>query len=88
MVPSQKTWTGKVGDTKVFKITTDPVEASDTTAVISGATATTSDSTIVTVTKNASGGFDGKIVKEGTATITITSGTMKATIAVTGQVAG
>ncbi|WP_376713399.1 MULTISPECIES: hypothetical protein [Enterococcus] len=57
-------------------------------AVISGATATSSDSTIVTVTKNASGVFEGKIVKEGNATVNITSGTMKATIAVTGQAAG
>ncbi|WP_313631366.1 hypothetical protein [Enterococcus devriesei] len=86
-MPSQKTWTGKVGDTKTFTITTDPVDATDSTEVITATDAISSDTAIVTVTKNGAG-FEATIAGEGTATINFTSGSLTTSIAVTGQAAG
>ncbi|MEX1563588.1 hypothetical protein AB3J18_03640 [Enterococcus sp. C43] len=87
MSPSQKTWTGKVGDTKTFTISAVPADASDAAAVIAATTATSSDDAIATVVKNENGGFDGTIVAEGSATFTFASGEFTATIAVTGTAA-
>ncbi|MBO0456290.1 Ig-like domain-containing protein [Enterococcus hulanensis] len=87
MVPSQKTWTGKVGDTKTFTITTDPADASDSVEVIAATTAASSDTAIVTVVNNGTG-FDAVIAGEGSATINFTSGSLAASITVTGQAAG
>lgn len=76
-MPNQKTWTGKVGDTKTFTISAVPADASDA--------ATSSDGAIATVTKNENGGFDGTIAAEGSATFTFTSGEFTTSINVTGQ---
>lgn len=87
-MPNQKTWTGKVGDTKSFTISAVPADASDAAAVIAATTATTatsSDGAIATVTKNENGGFDGTIAAEGSATFTFTSGEFTTSINVTGQ---
>lgn len=86
-MPSQKTWTGKVGDVKTFTIRTEPDDASDSTEVITATTAVSSDSAIVTVTKNGTD-FDATISGEGSATINFTSGSLTASITVTGQAAG
>lgn len=86
-MPNQKTWTGKVGDTKTFTIKTDPADASDSVEVIEATTAVTSDAAIVTVTKN-DNGFDAVITGEGSATINFASGSLTASITVTGQAAG
>lgn len=83
-MPSQKTWTGKAGDTKTFTITTEPADASDSANVIAATSATSSDETIVTVIENGAG-FDGVITGEGSATINFVSGELVASIAVTGQ---
>ncbi|WP_090408728.1 hypothetical protein [Enterococcus malodoratus] len=88
MVPSQKTWTGKVGDNKTFTITTTPADASDSVAVVTASTATSSDELIVTVAKTGDGTFEGTIAGEGSATINFTSGSLTTSIAVTGQAAG
>ncbi|HAQ1518969.1 hypothetical protein [Enterococcus faecium] len=87
MAPSQKTWTGKVGDTKTFTISAVPADASDAADVIAATTATSSDDAIATIVKNEDGGFDGTIVAEGSATFAFTSGEFTATIAVTGTAA-
>lgn len=50
-MPNQKTWTGKVGDTKTFTISAVPADASDAAAVVAATTATSSDGAIATVTK-------------------------------------
>ncbi|HAQ7726748.1 TPA: hypothetical protein IX734_001555 [Enterococcus faecium] len=84
-MPNQKTWTGKVGDTKTFTISAVPTDASDAAAVVAATTATTSDGTIATVTKNENGGFDGTIAAEGSVTFTFTSGEFTTSINVTGQ---
>ncbi|HHX8801196.1 hypothetical protein [Enterococcus faecium] len=81
-MPNQKTWTGKVGDTKTFTISAVPADASDAAAAT---TATSSDGAIATVTKNENGGFDGTIAAEGSATFTFTSGEFTTSINVTGQ---
>ena len=78
-MPNQKTWTGKVGDTKTFTISTVPADASDAAAVVAATTATSR------VTKNENGGFDGTIAAEGSATFTFTSGEFTTSINVTGQ---
>lgn len=85
IVPNQKTWTGKVGDTKTFTISAVPADASDAAAVVAATTATSSDGAIATVTKNENGGFDGTIAAEGSATFTFTSGEFTTSINVTGQ---
>lgn len=79
-MPNQKTWTGKVGDTKTFTISAVPADA-----VVAATTATSSDGAIATVTKNENGGFDGTIAAEGSATFTFTSGEFTTSINVTGQ---
>lgn len=84
-MPNQKTWTGKVGDTKTFIISAVPADASDAAAVVAATTATSSDGAIATVTKNENGGFDGTIAAEGSATFTFTSGEFTTSINVTGQ---
>lgn len=84
-MPNQKTWTGKVGDTKTFTISAVPVDASDAAVVVGDTTATSSDGAIATVTKNENGGFDGMIGAEGSATFTFTSGEFTTSINVTGQ---
>ncbi|HAQ4432669.1 TPA: hypothetical protein IXR66_001939 [Enterococcus faecium] len=88
-MPNQKTWTGKVGDTKTFTISAVPADASDAAAVVAATTAattaTSSDGAIATVTKNENGGFDGTIAAEGSATFTFTSGEFTTSINVTGQ---
>ncbi|WP_369521875.1 hypothetical protein [Enterococcus avium] len=88
MVPSQKTWTGKVGDTKTFTITTDPADATDSATVVTATTAASSDESIVTIAKISDGTFEGTIAGEGSATINFTSGSLTTSIAVTGQAAG
>lgn len=84
-MPNQKTWTGKVGDTKTFTISAVPADASDAAAVVAATTATSSDGAIATVTKNENGGFDGTIAAEGPATFAFTSGEFTTSINVTGQ---
>lgn len=89
-MPNQKTWTGKVGDTKTFTISAVPADASDAATVVAATvvaatTATSSDGAIATVTKNENGGFDGTIAAEGSATFTFTSGEFTTSINVTGQ---
>ncbi|ELB12492.1 hypothetical protein P744_0108835 [Enterococcus faecium UC10237] len=79
-MPNQKTWTGKVGDTKTFTISAVPADA-----VVAATTATSSDGAIATVTKNENGGFDGTIAAEGSATFAFTSGEFTTSINVTGQ---
>lgn len=83
-MPNQKTWTGKVGDTKTFTISAVPADASDAATVVAATTAT-SDGAIATVTKNENGGFDGTIAAEGSATFTFASGEFTTSINVTGQ---
>lgn len=73
----------KVGDSKDIAITSDPVDASDATAVVKATTATSSDETVATVTKKSDGTFTVTGVKAGTATITFTSGGFTATLSVT-----
>ncbi|EMF0060460.1 hypothetical protein PFZ79_002283 [Enterococcus hirae] len=83
-MPNQKTWTGKVGDTKTFTISAVPVDAGDAAAVIAATTAISSDDAIATIVKNENGGFDGSIIAEGTAAFEFTSGAFTTSIAVTG----
>lgn len=73
----------KVGDSKDITIASDPVDASDATAVIKATTATSSDETVATVTKKIDGTFTVTGVKAGTATITFTSGGFTSTLSVT-----
>lgn len=84
-MPNQKTWTGKVGDTKTFTISAVATDASDAATVVATTTATSSDGAIATVTKNENGNFNGTIVAEGSATFTFTSGEFTTSINVTGQ---
>lgn len=72
-----------MGDSKDITITSDPVDASDATAVVKTTTATSGDETVATVTKKSDGTFTVTGVKAGTATITFTSGDFTATLAVT-----
>lgn len=73
----------KVGDNKDITIASDPVDASDATAVVKATTATSSDETVATVTKKSDGTFTVTGVKAGTVTITFTSGGFTVTLAVT-----
>ncbi len=72
-----------MGDSKDITIVSDPVDASDATAVVKATTATSGDETVATVTKKSDGTFTVTGVKAGTATITFTSGDFAATLAVT-----
>lgn len=72
-----------MGDSKDITIASDPVDASDATAVVKATTATSGDETVATVTKKSDGTFTVTGVKAGTATITFTSGDFTATLAVT-----
>ena len=72
-----------MGDSKDITITSDPVDASDATAVVKATTATSGDETVATVTKKSDGTFTITGVKDGTATITFTSRDLTATLAVT-----
>ncbi|OTO29404.1 hypothetical protein A5816_001691 [Enterococcus sp. 3G1_DIV0629] len=84
-MPNQKTWTGKVGDTKTFTISAVPTDASDATAVVAATTATSSDGAIATIEKNEDGSFTGTIVSGGSTTFNFVSGEFTASISVTGQ---
>ncbi|WWL94835.1 Ig-like domain-containing protein [Pediococcus acidilactici] len=83
MTASQKTLSEKVGDAKDITITSDPVDANDADAVVKATTATSSDETVATVVKKSDGTFTVSGVKDGTATITFTSGGFTVTLAVT-----
>lgn len=72
-----------MGDAKDITIASDPVDASDTTAVVKATTATSSDEAVATVALKSDGTFTVTGVKAGTATITFTSGDFTATLAVT-----
>lgn len=76
---SQATASLKVGDTKQVTAVADPVDADDAADVNKAVKYASSDDTIATVAA------DGTItaVKEGTATITATSGSFTATVKVT-----
>lgn len=76
---SQATAAMKVGDTKQVTAAADPTDADDAAAVNGAITYASSDETIATVAA------DGTItaVKEGTATITATSGSFTASVKVT-----
>lgn len=72
-----------MGDAKDITIASDPVDASDTTAVVKATTATSSDEAVATAALKSDGTFTVTGVKAGTATITFTSGDFTATLAVT-----
>lgn len=72
-----------MGDSKDITIASDPVDASDATAVVKATTATSSDETVATVTKKSDGTFTVTGVKAGTVTITFTSGGFTSTLSVT-----
>lgn len=76
---SQKTASIKVGDTRDITITTVPLDAGNSAAIIAGVTWRSSDESVATVNS------DGTItaVSAGTATVTATSGSLTATVAVT-----
>lgn len=76
---SQKTATIKVGATKQVTVSAEPVDASDANAVVSATTYSSGDEAVATVTN------DGTItgVAVGSATITATSGSFTAEVAVT-----
>ncbi|WP_243116164.1 Ig-like domain-containing protein [Leuconostoc carnosum] len=76
---SQKTATIKVGATKQVTVSTNPINASDASAVVSATTFSSSDEDVATVTN------DGTItgVAVGSATITAISGSFTAGVAVT-----
>lgn len=78
---SQATASIKIGATKTITVTADPANATDGADVVKATTWKSSDDTIATV------GADGTItaVKDGTATVTATSGAFIATVAVTVQ---
>ncbi|QEU48742.1 hypothetical protein FMM01_02105 [Schleiferilactobacillus harbinensis] len=73
----------KVGDTKNVTVAADPSDATDAADVIKAVTAKSSDDNIATVAANKDSGFDIKAVAVGSATITLTSGALTATVAVT-----
>lgn len=73
----------KVGDSKDIAIASDPVDASDATAVVKATTATSSDETVATVTKKSDGTFTVTGVKAGAVTITFTSRGFTSTLSVT-----
>nr|WP_261368821.1 Ig-like domain-containing protein [Pediococcus pentosaceus] len=72
-----------MGDSKDITIASDPVDASDATAVVKATTATSSDGTVATVALKSDGTFTVTGVKAGTATITFTNGDFTVTLAVT-----
>ena len=76
---SQNTASIKVGDTRKITITTIPVDADNSAAVIAGVAWKSSDDKIETVSS------DGTItaVAAGTATVTATSGSLTSSVAVT-----
>ncbi|QDJ58480.1 hypothetical protein EFA59_02685 [Weissella hellenica] len=76
---SQKTATIKVGATKQVTVSADPANASDASAVVSATAYSSGDEAVATVTN------DGTItgVAVGSATITATSGSFTAEVAVT-----
>lgn len=76
---SQKTATIKVGATKQVTVSANPTNASDASAVVSVTTFSSSNEDVATVTN------DGNItgVTVGSATITATSGSFTAGVAVT-----
>lgn len=78
-MPSQKTASIKVGDTRSLSVTTEPADADDSAAVIAATTWESSDAGVATVSA------DGTVtaVAAGTATITAKSGELEATVAVT-----
>ncbi|WP_272845650.1 Ig-like domain-containing protein [Liquorilactobacillus mali] len=76
---SQKTASIKVGATKQVTVSADPATASDASVVVSAATFASSDEAVATVA--ADGTISG--VAAGSATITATSGSFTATVAVT-----
>jgi len=78
-VTSQKTASIKVGDTRNITITTVPVDADDSAAIIAGVAWKSSDESVATVNS------DGTItaVTAGSTTITATSGSFTVTVAVT-----
>lgn len=73
----------KVGDSKDITIASDPVDASDATAVVKATTATSSDEAVATATLKSDGTFTVTGIAAGTATITFTSGDFTTTLAVT-----
>lgn len=75
---SQKTAAIKVGATKAITVSTTPADSDDSATVIKAVKWTSSDDNIATV------GVDGTItaVAVGSATITVTSGTFTAGVAV------
>ncbi|WP_123022397.1 Ig-like domain-containing protein [Lacticaseibacillus paracasei] len=79
MTLSQKTASLKVGATKQITVSADPVDASDASDVVSATKFASSDTGIATVAA------DGTItaVAVGSTTITATSGSFTATVAVT-----
>ena len=83
IVPGQKTAALKVGDTKNVTVAADPPDATDAADVIKAVTAKSSDDNIATVAANEDSGFYIKAVAVGSATITLTSGALTATVAVT-----
>lgn len=78
-MPSQKTASIKVGDTRSLSVTTEPADADDSAAVIAATTWESSDAGVATVSA------DGTVtaVAVGTATITAKSGELESTVAVT-----
>ncbi|MDY0839001.1 Ig-like domain-containing protein [Lacticaseibacillus chiayiensis] len=79
MTLSQKTASLKVGATKQITVSADPVDAFNASEVVSAAKFASSDTGVATVAA------DGTItaVAVGSATITATSGSFTATVAVT-----
>lgn len=78
-MPSQKTASIKVGDTRSLSVTTEPADADDSAAVIAATTWKSSDAGVATVLANGTV----TAVAVGTATITAKSGELEATVAVT-----
>lgn len=75
---NQATATGKVGETKTLKVTVKPENATDKDSVLGAVSWTTSSSEVATVSNGTV-----TLVKEGTATITATSGDFSTTCKVT-----
>lgn len=80
---SQKTLSEAVGAIKTVTVTADPADADNATAIVSATTAASSDDKIATVKVNSAGGFDITGIAAGSATVTFTSGTLTASVAVT-----
>lgn len=80
---SQKTLSEAVGAIKTVTVTADPADADNAAAIISATTAASSDDSVAKITANATGGFDITGIAAGSATVTFTSGTLTASVAVT-----